>query len=340
VPRLLGYRPRRSIVFVNIHDEAGVSTLRVDLPDEAPHKIEKKFITALLGTLCKVPGVRKTLIVVYADGPFDAGGDVPRASFVRPLIRRVLDSGFIVHDALCVADDAWGAYDGDDAGVPHALDELEEPAPGDDGSEPVAADVDEIGALPVCGHLARRAFDAAFDRAWGRGRFRPVAEAEAALALDPVTADSDELATVLAVLLDPELRDAVLFTWAWGEERGYELLELSERIAAGEIDEGDDTLALDLMGLGHAEQPDRERIGRGIRLMSRIAALAPDDVAHIAFTVLAWLHWSQGRGSVAGRFVDRARELDPRYGLAELLASVLQHGMLPEWAFRRPGISG
>jgi len=337
VPRLLGYRPHRSIVFINTHDDGRVSTMRVDLPEAAPPTAEKRFITSLVGMLCKVPEVRRMLIVVYADRPFDDGGDVPGASLVRPLVRRLLDSGFVVHDALCVAADAWGAYDGHDAGIPHALDELDAaPLGAEDTGEPAAA-VEALAELPAVGYLARRAFDAALDRAIRASEYlRPVLAAEAALALDPDTADSDELAAVMPVLLCPELRDAALFTWAWGVERGLDLLDEAERIADGEIGPGDDSIALDLMGLGEAEPPDRERVARAVALMSRIAALAPEDVAHAPLTVLAWLHWSQGRGSVAGCFVDRARELDPSYGLAELLQTVLRQGHLPNWAYVMP----
>lgn len=339
-PRLLGYRPRRSIVFLNTHADNRVSTMRVDLPEASPPKIEKRFITSLVGMLCKVPEVSRMLIVVYVDGPFDTGGDVARASFVRPLIRRLLDSGFIVHDAVCVADDAWGAYDGHDAGIPRPLDELDEAPPGAEECAAPVDDIDRLAQLPEVGYLARRAFDAALDRAIRDAvTLAPVLAAERALALDPATADSDELAAIMPVLLYPELRDAVLFTWAWDGQRGLDLLDEAELIDAGTIGPGDDSLALDLMGLGHADRPDRERVGRAIAVMSRVAALAPDDVAQVAFTVLAWLHWTQGRGSIAGRFVDRARELDPSYGLAELLQRVLQQGHLPAWAYQLPELS-
>ncbi|WP_162940279.1 DUF4192 family protein [Gryllotalpicola protaetiae] len=336
VPHLLGYRPRRSIVLINTHAGGRVSTLRVDLPDPAPPAAEKRYVTSLAGMLCKVPDVERTLVVVFTDGPFGADGDVARASLVRPLVKRLLGSGFAVHDALCVADDAWGAYDGHDAGIAHRLDELEEAPPGAEDCEPKAAP-DELAELPTAGYLARQAFELALDRLLRRGVImRPVVDAEDAIALDPRAATSDDFAALMHVLMHPELRDAVLFTWAWGGDRGLELLDEAERIDDGEIGPGDDTIALDLMGIGSAEPPDRDRIARAITLVSRLAVLAPDDIAHIPLTVLAWLHWSQGRGSVAGRFVGRARELDPSYGLAELLQSVLTQGHLPNWAFVMP----
>jgi hypothetical protein len=338
IPRFLGYRPRRSIVFLNQHAGGRMSTMRVDLPAPASQAVEKKLATSLTGLLCKVPDVVKTLVVVYADGAFAAGGDVPRGSFIRPLVRRLVSSGFDVHDALCVADDAWGAYDGADAGIPHPLDELLEPAPGDPCADLPAGDAAEAAALPIAGGLARQAFDAAVDRACaGLAALRPVEAAEDALELDLGTADSDALAAVLAPMTHPESRDAMLFTWAWGADAGYELLEEAVRIDAGEVGPEDDSIALDLMGLGHAAAPERRRIDTAIAVMGRIAALAPVDLAHVAYTVLAWLHWSQGRGSVAGVFLDRALDADPGYPLAELMSLVLGQGRLPEWVYRLPG---
>jgi hypothetical protein len=337
LPRILGYRPRESIVFLNTHRDRHVSTLRVDLPAAAPPRVEKRFATSLVGMLCKVPELDRVVIVVYAGGPFDDGGDVPRASFVRPLIRRLVGHGFLVHDAICVADDAWGAYDGRDAGIAHRLDELDAAPPGAEDCPPVADGVERLAELPAAGELARTAFAAALDRALaGSGALRPVLTAEEALALDPAAANSDELAAIMPVLMLPELRDAAMFTWAWGAERGIELLEVAALIDQGEVRPGDDTIALDLMGLGHAAPPDRARIARAIALTARLAALAPQDLAHVPLTVLAWLHWSQGRGSIAAHFADRARELRPSYGLAELLQRVLAQGHLPEWAYVMP----
>jgi len=341
VPRLLGYRPRRSIVFLNQHVDGRVSTMRVDLPAPASQTVEKKLATSLTGMLCKIPEVVKTLVVVYADGAFAAGGDVPRAAFVRPLVQRLVSSGFDVHDALCVADDAWGAYDGADAGIPHRLDELLEPAPGDARLDLPDGDAASSSALPIAGGLARRAFDTAFDRACaGIGALRPVEAAQDALEFDLGTADSDALAAVLAPMVDPESRDAMLYTWAWGAEAGYGLLEEAERIDAGEVGPEDDSIALDLMGLGHAPAPERGRIEAAVAVMGRIVALAPADLAHIPYTVLAWLHWSQGRGSIAGAFLDRALDASPGYPLAELMALVLGQGRLPEWVYRLPGADG
>jgi hypothetical protein len=81
-------------------------------------------------------------------------------------------------------------------------------------------------------------------------------------------------------------------------------------------------------------RPDPERIERAIELLRSTAAHLPERHRAPLLTMLGWLHWALGRGSVAGRFVDAARRIDPRYGLAELLARMLGAGMLPEWAYR------
>lgn len=347
VPRLLGYRPRESLVLLNLHDGNRTSIMRLDLPrpgagdaasgaDMTAETDAGRFSAIVVNMLRKVPGVRKTIIVAYTDEPFAAGGDVPRATLVRPLIHRLVESDLDVHDALCVASDAWGAYDGGEAGMAHRLDDLDEAAPGAQACAEAAATVDELAVLPEVGPLARRAFDEALDRSLRAHEPDAVEAAEAALALDAETAGSDALAAVLAPLLDAESRDVMLFTWAWGPARGAELADEIERIDAGEIGPGDDSIALDLLGMGAAPHPDPERIARAITLMMRLTALAADDIAHVGLTVLGWLHWSRGRGSIAARFVDRARALDPGYGLADLLQTALGRGLLANWMYAEP----
>lgn len=337
VPRLLGYHPRNSIVMLNVHESEGVSTLRVDLPGPVSRELEQGWIDSLTGTMCKVPEVKMTVIVVYAPGSLHGGGDLPRGSLVRRLIARLVAAGFVVHDALCVAEDGWGAYDGADAGVKHPLDELQDPAPGDQAATTVAEGVEETFALPPTDDLARRRFQ----NRWKQDRdaywlLDPVAVAEEAITWDPETRQDAQLALLLGMLRHPGQRDTMLFTWAWGRRRGYELLAEVESIAAGMESLGAKSLALDLMGIGQAGRPDEKRIAHAIRLVSRLAALAPREAAPAALTVLAWLHWSQGRGSIAYRFLRSARQLDPEYALAGLLDAALGQNRLPEWVYLRP----
>ena len=39
-------------------------------------------------------------------------------------------------------------------------------------------------------------------------------------------------------------------------------------------------------------------------------------------------------------FIDEARAIDPKYGMAELLDTMLSNGLLPEWVFTDPDEGG
>jgi hypothetical protein len=97
--------------------------------------------------------------------------------------------------------------------------------------------------------------------------------------------------------------------------------------------EPDDASGLAFCG-GDMPRPDPDRVERGIEVLRLTAAHLPERHRAPLLTMLAWLHWSLGRGSVAGRLVDAALAIDPGYGLAGLLARMLGAGMLPEWAYR------
>ena len=85
--------------------------------------------------------------------------------------------------------------------------------------------------------------------------------------------------------------------------------------------------------LGRGPRPHPERIDRAIEVLKRITALAPRSDRAPLFCILAWLNWALGRSSVANLFVTAAEGVDDGYGFAELMRTVLERGMLPEWAF-------
>jgi hypothetical protein len=87
------------------------------------------------------------------------------------------------------------------------------------------------------------------------------------------------------------------------------------------------------MMLGEGRRPEVARVESAVLLVKQLAASAPRPCRPPLLCMLAWLNWALGRSSVADRFVRVAEELDPTYGLAEVLRSVLDRGMLPEWAF-------
>ncbi|MFT2817895.1 DUF4192 domain-containing protein [Leifsonia sp. A12D58] len=190
----------------------------------------------------------------------------------------------------------------------------------------------------------------------------PVELAELALEWDPDDLAVDEAVALLLLVQSPANRDQMMLQFAFGKEQGIESYILNQHYAAIQRSTGqsmDDIVrdeleqhaadrAADLTDresrsipdlgsdliLGMTdERPDPERIERALALLKRVVALAPKAARPAPLCILAWLSWALGRGSVAGIFLDRALAIDPSYGMALLLNTVMSSGHLPEWAF-------
>jgi hypothetical protein len=153
---------------------------------------------------------------------------------------------------------------------------------------------------------------------------------ELILAHDVARLDDRAAAFVIAIARSPALRDVVMLQWAFDLATGDRVLDDAESFAAGapaeDLDSG-------VLMLGQGPRPDPERVDAAIELLKAIAARAPRPDRPPLLCMLAWLNWALGRSSVAHLFVTAAQEIDDRYGLAELIRTVLDRGMLPEWAF-------
>jgi len=304
-------------------------------------------------------------------GPGAPDGDAgpPHSLFVAAVIERFLFSGYRVRDALCVAGDAWGSYlDPDCPAEGRSLDDIARSEAL--GEVPQLArsrfgDVAQWAALPVV-DLATKEVVARklreLTRAFQPGRFGAPAtahaddgitavEADVALALglddparvhdlpavlelilahDVARLDDRAAAFVIAICRSPALRDVVMLQWAFDLATGDRVLDDAESFAAGTPAESLDS---GVLMLGQGPRPDPERVEVAIELLKAIAARAPRPDRPPLLCMLAWLNWALGRSSVAHLFVTAAQEIDARYGLAELLRTVLDRGMLPEWAF-------
>ena len=293
----------------------------------------------------------------------------PHRRFVGSVIERFLFSGYRVRDALCVAGDAWGSYlDPDCPAEGRSLDDIA----GSEalGEVPQLAlsrfgDVTQWAALPVVDlatkeRVARklrklaRAFESERSGAPAAAHADAdisAVEADVALALglddparvhdlpavlelilahDVARLDDRAAAFVIAISRSPALRDVVMLQWAFDLATGDRVLDDAESFAAGapaeDLDSG-------VLMLGQGPRPDPERVDAAIELLKAIAARAPRPDRPPLLCMLAWLNWALGRSSVAHLFVTAAQEIDDRYGLAELMRTVLDRGMLPEWAF-------
>ena len=147
---------------------------------------------------------------------------------------------------------------------------------------------------------------------------------------DPAVMPDRTAAMLIHVAQSPALRDVLLMQWAFDRDTGDRVLDDAVRFTGG-ADAG--ALETSSLMLGEGPRPDPDRIESAIVIAKSLVARAPRDHRPPLLSILAWLNWALGRGSVAGRFVDAARAIDPGYGFAEILDTMLARGMLPEWAF-------
>jgi hypothetical protein len=265
-----------------------------------------------------------------------------------PIARALLDdlltaarrAGLRVKDALCVAADGYGSLlDADLPATGRPLAELPEPA-----GLPPLLDIEEATGLDDVPEEHRRRFLARVRRsarATGRSSRTvdgvlsaadPVGAIERALDLDRTDAAPTPVPLIAALADLPVLRDLVLLQIGWGPVFGAAVLARTVLPDEEPLRE-EEAPGLAFCG-GDMPRPDPDRVTRAIELLRVTAAHLPERHRAPLLTMLAWLHWALGRGSVAGRFVGAAQAIDPRYGLADLLARMLGAGMLPEWAYR------
>ena len=149
---------------------------------------------------------------------------------------------------------------------------------------------------------------------------------------DPAALPDRTAAMLIHVAQSPALRDVLLMQWAFDRDTGDRVLDDAVRFTGGE-DAG--ALETSTLMLGEGPRPDPDRIESAIVIAKALASRAPRDKRPPLLSILAWLNWALGRSSVAGRFVDASKAIDPEYGFAEIIETMLARGMLPEWAFER-----
>ena len=151
VPKMLGYRPTRSVVLIPFAGSRSIGAMRFDLPSASESDEIDRVAATLIGMVCRLPDADAVAAVAYTDAAFGAGG-MPHRDLIAALERRAEACGIRLTDALCVAPDGWGSSF--DPACPEAgrpLDELgDEPrgaehlsvAAGDQGSGSELPEVD------------------------------------------------------------------------------------------------------------------------------------------------------------------------------------------------------
>lgn len=354
IPPMVHMVPRNSVVFLAFRGKRTCGAMRFDLPTAAAKTVQKRMITTMIGTLCKLPGVNAVVPVIYTDEGFTRSAVIPHAEFAELLARRLELSGFALRESLCQASDGWASYfepDVPDGGhpleeiaasnaaelIPHDLREV----PDSDDIPPRVPDAAPQTMVRMRKRLAsyRRLLDSVTGDSEDDfpAALRPLGDlplfAESALAWD--AAAIEQHGALLAFMLQgPPSRDLVMLQWAtsmavgdqiWDAGRSEEALRASAD-KPGNVDVGD-------LMLGIAPRPDPGRIDKAIALLLTLVAQLADEKRPPLLCMLAWLSWALGEGTRAGRYLGEVVAIDPNYSMAELLGTMLGNGMLPEWAF-------
>lgn len=349
VPALAGFTPSQSLVLLPFHGSRAHGAMRLDLPrdDASP----EAYANAAIGLVEKVDGADAVAIVVYSDDAACRTTDglvLPLIVQVEELLGCAEDAGMRIVDALCVTPEGWSSYLEDDpelAPLPPS-----DPLAGDQhaGAGLPSADLVEkerVGrALHDIGVMLDREAHSRLD-----GSENPQAIAALVMLEDipeffETLLDAPEeqppfaTAALLWCLDRPLLRDVALVQWATCLDDGIRTLEAQYAFADTRSGFPDD---LGDVFLGRGPSPDVDRLRHALTVARLAAARAPRALRPAPLTIAAWLSWALGHATHAEHYLELVREIDPVYGLAELLGTMVGAGMLPEWAFRRgPGRSG
>lgn len=350
VPTLAGFTPTESLVLLPFRGSRTCGAMRLDLPRDDVGLDD--YADAAIGLVARVDGTDAVAVVVYTDDdpqPTRDGLVLPLAVAVDEVLGRADAVGLRIVDALCVSPAGWSSYLDDDP-VIRALDREAPPVPGvgdvsgDHLSGAGLAKVDLAEKERVGRAMAE--LTELLETSSARG-LPDIANPQAIAALvlledlpaffesllaSPHDVPAFATAALLWCLDRPLFRDVALTQWATDVVGGVRTLDAQLAFAGTGVgfpaDLGD-------VFLGRGPDPDPERLRLALTLVRFAASRAPRASRPAPLTAAAWLSWALGRSSHAAHYLDLVREIDPEYGLAALIETLISAAVLPEWAFRR-----
>jgi hypothetical protein len=350
VPHLVGYFPRNSLVMMMFDGRRTCGAIRIDIPTVDSTAVLKRFANVALGTVTRVPGVIALVPVIFTDDSFGDDSLIPHTELMEILQRRIGHMGYEVREALCQAADGWASYlDPRSPRGGRPLSDISTSAVNDNVPPDVRAktgdhlaDASYVVAIPESVEKANeamarlRTFIAAVRLS---GKVAPEIEpmmdipffAEWILSWEPE--DLQMWAPLfLFAIQGPPMRDHIMLQWATNLATGERLFD-----AVADYNGSPESLDEDLFSimLGKAPQPDPKRLERGVELLRILLQIAEDQYRPAPLCMLAWLNWALGRLSHAHVYIDEALRIDPSYGMALLLNTIVESGMLPKWAFEK-----
>ncbi len=105
VPRMLGFRPTRSLVVIPFRGTRSLGAMRFDLP---PDDSVERVASTVVGMVCRLPDADAIAAIAYTDARFDGEG-MPHRPLLDAVAFHADACGVRISDLLCVAADGWGS---------------------------------------------------------------------------------------------------------------------------------------------------------------------------------------------------------------------------------------
>lgn len=321
VPALTGFAPNQSLVLIPFKGRRGNGALRFDLPGATSDL--SAYASQAIGMLCRIPQIDAVAVFVYDRAPVD-GEHLPHTALIEELHRRLEICGFNVVESLFVGEADWADYRSSAVQL-HPLASVPE-LPAVAKLCEIAEDQAAGATLPSVDPEQRVAIAQALSEGIGSPPGDVPAFFEASIDSE-ASFDSQQMAALISFLNSPLLSVVALVQWARTASHGALALGANLARGASQSDVVTETL------LGHGERPDSRRLLRALTLVRNACASAPDEHRSGALAAAGWLSWALGRSTHAGIYLAQALEHDPEHDLARALSKLVDHGILPEWAF-------
>ncbi|MGV8880912.1 MAG: DUF4192 family protein [Rhodoglobus sp.] len=345
IPKIAGYTATNSIIVAAFSGKRAGAAFRVNLPARQRLADYRAVSTMIIGLLRRIPNVDGAAVAIYTERTFNDEHGIPLIEFGRHLVTRLMNAGFRIPDAFCVAADGWASYfDNTYPRTGRPLHEIEQEQP--------LPNIDDWSRLPAVTEGERNDFlreMQTVDHGADLGDTTAIDLVE--LVTEWVGTLPDNLGALFVRLANvPSMRDVACLQIAFGtmvaesvEQSNEELLEIQRReggsmddvvlreVAAGRMSLDDEFASL-MMGRGRV-RPDVARVEHMIVTIQRLVALVSDDDRPGPLCIVSYLLWARGLASAASVYADMALDIAPSYGMALNLRAMLDSNLLPEWTY-------
>lgn len=324
VPHLIGSLPSRSIVLVPFAGNRAKGAFRIDLPASTVDATE--FAQALTGLIARMDYATAVALIIYTDGHATESLELWRP-VVDAFTADCKQAEVELFEALCVADNGWAGFATgdvihDQVPAPAAIPGQATPLPPE--ARAVLPDVPASvrGAVNVA--IVNRYVDAANVT---RPDLTDVVESAVG---HTGSLSVDALANLALILCEPASRDVALIQWAGSVQDGDQAQGFQRAFLDGHASPPPSILDR-FIGVG--PRPDATRLVAAVEVSRQVAATAPQGIRSGAIVACAWLSWALGQSSTAAAYLAQVEEGTPSTSMATILASLIDHGQLPEWCF-------